>query len=146
MGKATNAPSFPGRVFCDTSFFYACLDSRDVNHQAARKAAEAAANSRSMLFCTWDIVSETATLLRYRANFGAARRFLIEVKPGLKIVIPDDDAREHAVKLFLKHGEALKLSMCDAISFVVVKEMLNSIPCLTFDADFRKLGLEIWTT
>ena len=31
--------ALPARLFCDTSFFYACFDPHDVNHERARRAA-----------------------------------------------------------------------------------------------------------
>jgi predicted nucleic acid-binding protein len=141
MGRSTEPAVFPGKVFCDTSFFYACLDPRDANHEAARKAVESAVAAHSVMFCTWDIISETATLLRYRSSFATARRFLMEVKPGLKVVVPDEEAHRKAEKLFLKYGDSRRLSICDAVSCVVVKDHLNDIPCLTFDGDFKKMGL-----
>ena len=51
--------------FCDTSFFYACLDNRDVNAGRARVLVQEAADMASLFHCTWDIISETVTLLRY---------------------------------------------------------------------------------
>jgi len=56
----------PGRLFCDTSFFYACFDQHDVNHEQAKQLSEEGATVGSALYVTWDIISETLTLLRYR--------------------------------------------------------------------------------
>ena len=56
----------PARLFCDTSFFYACFDQRDVNHQHAKDLSADATASGSRHYVTWDIISETLTLLRYR--------------------------------------------------------------------------------
>jgi len=36
-----------------------------------------------------------------------------------------------------------RLSFCDAISYVVVKTVLDDIPCLSFDEDFSRLGLMV---
>jgi len=41
--------AIPPRLFCDTSFFYACFDQHDVNHQQANDLSKDAAalwNSR----------------------------------------------------------------------------------------------------
>ena len=35
--------TFPARLFCDTSFFYACFDQHDVNHERAKQISEEAA-------------------------------------------------------------------------------------------------------
>jgi len=72
--------------FCDTSFFYACFDQHDVNHEQAKDLSEDAVRSGSRLYVTWDIISETLTLLRYRRSYREALTFLTEIKPHLHIV------------------------------------------------------------
>jgi predicted nucleic acid-binding protein len=78
--------ALPARLFCDTSFFYACFDQRDVNHERAKEVSEEAASAGSAFYVTWYIISETATLLRYRRFYRGALTFLTEVKPDLRIV------------------------------------------------------------
>jgi len=136
--------ALPGRVFCDTSFFYACLDSRDINHDHASEIVADAAEGTT-LFTTWDIISETAMLLRYRRHYPAAVLFLDEVKPGLRIVAYGDRVREDAEQIFKHYGRDHRLSFCDALSFVVVTTLLDHMPCLAFDEDFRGLGLTVIT-
>ena len=133
--------AFPPRLFCDTSFFYACFDPRDVNHQRAEDLSAQAAESGSALYVTWDIVSETSTLLRYRRSYRAALTFLSEIKPNLHIVNYGDSVRAEAEQIFCRYGRDHKLSFCDAVSFVVVTTLLDDIPSLVFDEDFRALGL-----
>jgi len=53
--------------------------------------------------------------------------------------------RAEAVDVFRQYGREHRLSFCDAISFVVVTTLLNQMPCLAFDADFRRLGLTVLT-
>jgi len=136
--------ALPGRVFCDTSFFYACLDPRDINHDHSSEIVADAAEGTT-LFTTWDIISETATLLRYRRHYPAAVLFLDEVKPGLRIVAYGDRVREDAEQIFKHYGRDHRLSFCDALSFVVVTTLLDHMPCLAFDEDFRGLGLTVIT-
>ena len=135
--------ALPPRLFCDTSFFYACFDPKDRNHQRAREIVAEAAAASSALWATWDIVSETVTLLRYRRNFQAALAFVTEVKPRLQIVSYGDRARAEAEQIFRHYGQDHRLSFCDAISFVVVTTLLDDMPCLAFDEDFRRLGLTV---
>ena len=135
--------AFPPRLFCDTSFFYACFDPRDVNHQRAEDLSAQAAESGSALYVTWDIVSETSTLLRYRRSYRAALTFLSEIKPNLHIVNYGDSVRAEAEQIFRRYGRDHKLSFCDAVSFVVVTTLLDDIPSLVFDEDFRALGLNV---
>ncbi len=133
--------ALPPRLFCDTSFFYACFDPRDVNHQQAEDLSAEAAESASTLYVTWDIISETLTLLRYRRSYRAALMFLSEIKPDLHIVNYGDSVRAEAEQIFRRYGREHKLSFCDAVSFVVVTTLLDDIPSLVFDGDFRTLGL-----
>ena len=135
--------AFPPRLFCDTSFFYACFDPRDVNHHQAHSLSVEAAEADSALYVTWDVISETLTLLRYRRSHRDALTFLSDIKPSLHIVNYGDSVRAEAEQIFRRHGRDHKLSYCDAVSFVVVTTLLDDIPSLAFDADFRALGLAV---
>ena len=54
-----------------------------------------------------------------------------------------DHVRDEAEQIFRQYGRDHRLSFCDAISFVVVSTLLDHIPCLAFDEDFRGLGLTV---
>jgi predicted nucleic acid-binding protein len=131
------------RIFCDTSFFYSSLDARDAFHERAKELAKEAAERGTILSSTWDVISETVTLLRYRRSYQLAIRFLDELKPALDIVVYDQNVRAAAEQVFRRYGADRRLSFCDAISFVVVTTMLDNIPCFSFDQDFRALGLTV---
>lgn len=131
------------RVFCDTSFFFASLYPKDVNYERAGQILKDALSQEISLCTTWDIISETATLLVYRFNSKAAIRFLDEIKPVVNIVYYDDSVREEAERVFRLMSKDKKLSFCDAISYVVVKRILKDIVCVSFDEDFSSLGLSV---
>jgi predicted nucleic acid-binding protein len=135
--------ALPSRLFCDTSFFYACFDQHDVNHEQAKDLSEDAAVSSARLYVTWDIISETATLLRYRRSYREAPTFLTEIKPNLHIINYGEGVRAEAEQIFRRYGRDHKLSFCDAVSFVVVTTLLDHTPSLAFDDDFRALGLTV---
>jgi predicted nucleic acid-binding protein len=133
----------PFRLFCDTSFYYACLDPAEANHRRA-SALLAEASATDSAFCTtWDVIGETVTLLRDRRSFRTALAFLDEVKPSLQLIPYGDRVRLEAEHLFREYGRDHRLSFCDAISFVVVTTLLDHAACLTFDRDFRSLGLTV---
>ena len=133
---------FPRRqAFGDTSFFFASLCPRDVNFKRAGKILEEAVSQKITLWTTWDVISETATLLLYRFHAKAAIRFLDEIKPALQIVEYDDSVRQEAERIFRLWSNDKKLSFCDAISYVILKTVLQDIACLSFDEDFSRLGL-----
>ena len=131
------------RAFCDTSFFFASLYPRDVHYGRAGQILEEALAQKVSLWTTWDIISETATLLLYRFNSRAALRFLDEIKPGLHVATYDDSVRREAERIFRLLSADKRLSFCDAISYVVVTTLLENIPCLSFDEDFARLGLTV---
>jgi predicted nucleic acid-binding protein len=133
----------PHKLFCDTSFFYACCDPSDVNHRRAAALVRELAVSPSELAATWDIIGETVTLLSYRRSHREAVRFLDEVKPRLRIVDYGGRVRTVAEEVFRRRGRGRRLSFCDAVSFVVVTTLLDHRPCLAFDRDFRALGLTV---
>ena len=89
------------------------------------------------------MVSETVTLLRYRHSTAAAISFLDDVRPGLHVVEYGVNVRVEAEQVFRRFGRERRLSLCDAISFVVVTTLLDHMPCFAFDEDFRRLGLTV---
>jgi predicted nucleic acid-binding protein len=144
MAGAAETRSWPPqRVFCDTSYFYACADTDDGFHQRALILAGEAVNRGTRLWTTWDVISETVTLLRYRHSTAAAIRFLDDVKPGLRVAEYDEGVRDEAEQIFRRHARDHRLSFCDAVSFVVVTTLLDHMPCFAFDEDFRRLGLTV---
>lgn len=135
--------ALPSRLFCDTSFFYACLDPKDANHDRAEGLTDDAATSGVAFLTTWDVVSETVTLLRYRKGFRPALTFLEEVKPNLIVVEYGQGFRDEAEQIFRRRARRRRLSFCNAISFVVITTLLDQMPSLTFDEDFQALGLTV---
>lgn len=136
----------PPRVFCDTSFFHACLDPSDAHHQQAYPLVTEATEAGVALWTTWDIVSETVTLLRYRVSYAAALAFVGDLYPRLRLVEYGGEVRVQALDVFRRYGRERRLSLCDAISFVVVTTLLERMPCFAFDEDFRRLGLTVIAT
>ncbi len=136
--------ALPSRdVFVDTSFWYASLDPRDKNHARAEVLAEEAATDGVRMHSTRDVVGETLTLLRYRASAKAALLFLDEIVPALHVIDPAADTHATAAAVFRRLAPKRRLSYCDALSFVVVRNVLHDVPCLAFDRDFRALGLTV---
>ncbi len=127
------------RVFCDTGFFYASLARGDRHYERAGELLEECRHQRIRMFSTWEVVSETVTLLTYRLHPQAGIGFLDTMKPVLSLVAVLTEAEQ----VFRRQVRSRRLSFCDAISFVVVATLLDNIPCLSFDEDFRVLGLTV---
>ncbi len=131
------------RVFCDTGFLYACLAHGDRNYDRAGKLLEQCRDQRIRMYSTWEIVSETVTLLTYRFHRRAAVQFLDTIKPELVLVPITEAILSEAEQVFRRRAGARRLSFCDVISFVVVTALLDNIPCVSFDGDFKALGLTV---
>ncbi len=128
-------------AYVDTSFWFAALCPDDRNHARAEALARAAAAEGTRLHATREVIGETLTLLRYRAGSRAALLFLDEVLPAVHVIDAGPEVHASALVVFRKLAAKRRLSYCDALSFVVVRGVLEDVPCLAFDRDFRALGL-----
>jgi predicted nucleic acid-binding protein len=142
-GKALHSLGNAREVFADTSYFFALLNIRDPHHGRAVRISDELATRGLEVYVTWEIVVETVTLLRYRASFELARIFLTKGLPEITVLYAYEAERELATKVFLQRGREQELSLCDALSYVVVSTRLHWVPCLSFDTDFTALGLTI---
>ncbi|MEW6068481.1 MAG: PIN domain-containing protein [Nitrospirota bacterium] len=132
------------RAFCDTSFFFASLYPDDSNYDKAGEILKHCHENKVTLCTTWDIISETVTLLRYRASYYLSVKFIDVIRPSLLIIAYDDSIRLEAERVFKKLSRDKRLSFCDAVSYVIITTVLDNIPCLTFDKDFSSLGLTVY--
>ncbi|MDO9289051.1 MAG: PIN domain-containing protein [Thermodesulfovibrionales bacterium] len=132
------------KAFCDTSFFFASLSPDDSNYSRAGEILEFFRENKISLYTTCDIISETITLLRYRASYKLSIEFIDVVRPSLHIVHYNDSVRMAAAEIFKKLSRDKRLSFCDSISYVVITHMLENMPCFSFDSDFRSLGLTMY--
>lgn len=131
------------RVFCDTGFLYVRLARGDRHYDRAGELLEQCHHQRIRMFSTWEVVSETITLLTYRLRPQAAVQFLDTIKPELALVPITQPVLSEAEQVFRRRAKTRRLSFCDAISFVVVSTLLDNTPCLSFDDDFKALGLTV---
>jgi predicted nucleic acid-binding protein len=76
-------------------------------------------------------------------SYSSALSFVDELRPRLHLVEYGAEVRASAIDVFRRYGRDHRLSFCDAISFVVVTTLLERMPCLAFDEDFRRLGLTV---
>jgi len=133
----------PRDLFVDTSFWFASLVPRDVNHERAGDLLEEAALTACRFHTTREVLSETLTLLRYRDGARSALLFANEIAPTVEVVVSDSEDHAAALEIFRRLAPRRLLSYCDALSFVIVRQRLNDMACLAFDRDFRALGLTV---
>lgn len=143
IGAAARGRPWPERIFCDTSYFFACLEPRDIHHQKAVEWLESSRRHRTVYFSTWDVLSESVTLLRRKSGHARAMRFVDRVVPALQLVAVEDSLRLEALEVFKRFGRDKKLSFCDCLSYVVLTTVLENIPTATFDGHFASMGLPV---
>ncbi|MFB6357143.1 MAG: type II toxin-antitoxin system VapC family toxin [bacterium] len=134
------------RLFCDTSYFYALLDSRDEFHSQALGLSKEIEEYQIPLFASWEVVQETITLLRYRHSYEGCRIFIDQLLPNINVIVMTNEERQQAIDRFKERATEKELSLCDVLSRVLVKNRLGNPPCLTFDDDFEAMGLTVVRT
>jgi predicted nucleic acid-binding protein len=126
------------RVWLDASFWIALRDPREPWHSQARQAAAKLMASRTRFVFTSFILAETHA---YFSRSPALRTQILddaEENPALQweSVWRDD---ESAALALLRQQRDKEYSLCDAISFAVMKR-LGISRAATFDSHFRQFG------
>jgi predicted nucleic acid-binding protein len=123
-------------LFADTSFLVASLRVNDENHLRAKAIAEKI-NERMMI--SDHVLSELLTLLAYKEGnkvaYEAGKRML--ESDVLVVYAVPEDARPALERVRITP----KLSMCDALSAVIMQKF-GVKKVLSFDSDFDTLGFE----
>ena len=125
------------RFFVDTSFFYALIDKKDLNHP---KALDFLKNNKFPLVTTNFVFDELSTIVRY--DFGHAQA----IKLGEKLRASDlcsifrvkQEDEEKAWDIFCKYSDQ-DFSYTDCTSFAVINRLLiNEVA--SFDHHFTIMG------
>ena len=131
--------SAPGRVFVDTSAFFALASSKEATHLRARSVERELRRSRSQLVCTNYVVAETHALVLGRVSHRIALDYLRRFQTNEFAVVRADDETEEAARQIIERYTDKDFSLADAVSFVVM-EMLGISTAFTFDENFRVYG------
>jgi len=127
-------------VFCDASFFIALFSKKDSEHSRALELFKEIKNNRISIYTSWFIISESITVLLYRYGYTEARIFGESIH--LYQIVECRESQFHqAIAIFNLYGKERSVSYVDALSHVLVTGVLKNMPCISFDADFRTLGL-----
>jgi len=127
-------------VYCDASFFIALFSKKDSKHKRAFKLFREIKENRIIIHSCWFIISEAMTVLLYRYGYSEALTFNQSV--DLYRIFHSTESQHHqAIALFNLFGKDRKISFVDALSHVLISGELNNMPALSFDRDFRALGL-----
>ncbi len=131
-------------VFADSSGFIAAFDARDARHGAAAASWRAIAAARHKLLTTQLVVAETVTFLRRRGGWRRSRDVgeAILRSPSIEVAAPDIEQFRSAWREFVRNPDP-KLSLCDAVSFVVMRER-GIDHAFSFDRHFVEAGFQLF--
>jgi predicted nucleic acid-binding protein len=127
-------------VYCDASFFVALFSKKDVKHKRALTLFKEIRENRIVIHTCWFIISEAMTVLLYQYGYSEAMTFNQSV--DLYRIFHSTESQHHqAIALFNLFGKDRKISFVDALSHVLISGELKNMPALSFDRDFRAMGL-----
>ncbi|MBT8365030.1 MAG: PIN domain-containing protein [Deltaproteobacteria bacterium] len=127
-------------VYCDASFFIALFSKKDVRHNRALELFKEIKEEQITIHTSWFIVSESMTILRYQYGYTEALSFNQSIDL-YKIHQVTESQLQQAVAVFNLFNKDKKISFVDALTRVSIYGELEKMPALSFDSDFKALGL-----
>ena len=127
-------------VFCDAGFFIALFSKKDTKHKRAIELFKEIKENRIVIHTSWFAVSEAMTVLRYQYGYTEAQSFNQSI--DLYKVHHSTESQHHqAIVVFNLFGKDRKISFVDALTRVLILGQLKKMPALSFDDDFKAMGL-----
>ncbi len=127
-------------VYCDAGFFIALFSKKDAKHKRALELFKEIKENRIIIHTCWFIISEAMTVLLYRYGYSEALTFNQSIDL-YRIFHSTENQHHQAIGLFNLFGADRKISFVDALSRVIISGELKGIPAVSFDKDFKSLGL-----
>jgi predicted nucleic acid-binding protein len=127
-------------VFCDASFFIALFSKKDIKHRRALELFKEIKTEPITIHTSWFVVSESMTVLRYRYGYTEALTFNQSIHL-YNIHQVTESQLQQAVGVFNLYNQDKTISFVDALTQVLIYGELKKIPVLSFDSDFKTLGL-----
>jgi predicted nucleic acid-binding protein len=127
-------------VYCDASFFVALFSKKDAKHKRALNLFKEIKENRIVIHTCWFIISEAMTVLLYQYGYREALTFNQSIDL-YKIIHSTESQHHQAIALFNLFGKDREISFVDALSRILISGELKDIPALSFDQDFRAMGL-----
>lgn len=140
MGKKTKTLKGFSAVFCYASFFIALYSKKDTKHKRALELFKEITAHKIVIHASWFVISEAMTILLYQYGYSEARTFNQTI--DLYEIHHSTNSQCHqAIEIFSTFSKDRKISFVDALSKIIITRDLKNIPTLSFDDDFRALGL-----
>jgi predicted nucleic acid-binding protein len=125
-------------VFLDASFWIAYRDERQEMHEEAKRTLAEMFRQRARFVTTLPVLCETHAHFCRKDRKKQLLLQDIEDNPVLQIESVTDADQKQALELLKRHADKT-YSLCDAISFVIMRR-LNLKRVLCFDDHFRQVG------
>jgi predicted nucleic acid-binding protein len=127
-------------IYCDASFFIALFSKKDSKHKRAVELFKEIKQNRIIIHTCWFVISEAMTILLYQYGYSEAQVFNQSI--DLYEIYNSTESQHHqAIALFNLYNQDRKISFVDALSRIIITGDLKNIPAISFDSDFRTLGL-----
>jgi predicted nucleic acid-binding protein len=127
-------------VYSDASFFIALFSKKDTKHKRTIELLKEVKESRIPIYTCWFIISEAMTVLLYQYGYREALAFNQPIDL-YRILHSRESHRHQSVALFNLFGKDRKISFVDALSRVLITGEFDNMPALSFDRDFKALGI-----
>ncbi|MBI4698516.1 MAG: type II toxin-antitoxin system VapC family toxin [Nitrospirae bacterium] len=127
-------------VYCDASFFVALFSKKDTKHRRALELFKEIEENKIAIYTCWFIISEAMTVLLYQYGYSEALAFNQSVDI-YRVLCTTESQHYQAMALFNLYGKDRKISFVDALSRVLISGELKNMPALSFDKDFKSMGL-----
>ena len=127
-------------VFCDAGFFIALFSKKDTKHKRALELFKEIKEDRIEIHTSWFTVSEAMTVLRYQYGYTEALIFNQSIEL-YKVHHSTESQHLQAIVVFNLFGKDRKISFVDALTRVLILGELKEMPALSFDDDFKAMGL-----
>jgi predicted nucleic acid-binding protein len=127
-------------VYCDASFFIALFSKKDIRHTRALQLFKEIKEERIAIHTSWFVISESMTVLRYQFGYTEALSFNQSIDL-YTIHQSTESQHQQAIAVFNLFNKDKKISFVDALTRVLIYGELKKIPALSFDSDFKALGL-----
>jgi predicted nucleic acid-binding protein len=128
-------------VFVDTSAFYAALDRKDQNHDAAREIWTQLGRAGTRFVSTNYVVVETFALVQSRLGLAAVRALQENLLPLVKIHWIDQETHAAGVAAVLAANRRA-LSLVDCVSFIIMRQF-GIHEAFAFDGHFTEQGFTV---
>lgn len=127
-------------IYCDASFFIALFSKKDTKHKRSLELFKEIKQRRIIIHTSWFVISEAMTILLYQYGYSEAQAFNQSIDI-YKIYHSTESQHHQAIALFNLYNRNRKISFVDALSRVIITGGLNNMPAISFDDDFRTMGL-----